>query len=346
MIRAKIKKKSAFVIVTPQPYTFTSSGLLDIRNTNNVVLDSLEIDGASLAVDQSVFLLNCNNLTIKKLIIRNSKDVALQLQNCSNVKIEAVYIDTPLNGGMYLLNCENVRIKNCFFKNIKRQSGNSRGQSVQLNSCRDCIVEWCFTFCEAGFAPEDIYNNYNGQRNKFRHLFGISTDVCTSSGTLAIIDGSKRVAEIDKNTVLDDDYWGKLTGVYNMGNDNVIEYCYGVNPANVGVAIAVGSRNLMQNCKVFSNGTLTGSTTSGCGWYLSDQGGFGEINQNTVKNMASKWNNGTNDNHSFFDTTPPNNDTNATLSNNVVDSTLSLNLLPEGAKLIDYNKFIRICLAA
>jgi hypothetical protein len=342
----RIANKSKFVVVTPQTYSFTSSGLLDIRNTNNVVLDSLEIDGASLAVDQSVFLLNCNNSTIKKLIIRNSKDVALQLQNCSNVTIEAVYIDTPLNGGMYLLNCENVRIKNCFFKNIKRQSGNSRGQSVQLNNCRDCVVEWCFTFNESGFAPEDIYNNYNGQRNKFRYLFGRSTDVCTSSGTLAINDGSKRVAEIDKGGVLDDDYWGKLTGIYNMGNDNVIEYCYGVNPANVGVAIAVGSRNLMQYCKVFSDGTLTGSVPAGCGAYLSDQGGFGEINQNTVRHLRMKFNNGTSDNHYFYDLTPPNNDANATWTDNTVDSTLSLTLLPEGAKMIDYNKFIRICLAA
>lgn len=323
--------------------TFTSLGRQTINNVSNQVYDLIVIDGTGLGNGTLFDISNSTNITIKRLKIINASRLSMRIYRCSNVTIDTIYFEENA-GAIYVHESQNIRIKNILAAKVSRLTGDSRGQLVQLNNCRYCVVEDCYGFNPSGYEQEDWYNNYNGQFNVFRRCYARATDTCTTSGTLVIIDGSARVADVDKGTGLDDDYWGKITGFYNMANDNLIEDCIGVNCANVGGAIAAGRRNIMRNSKFFHDGTLVGSTTSGCGWYLSDQAGFGDFNGNTIQNMQAYWNNGTSFNHSFFDTTPPNNDANAILINNTVNSALNVNLLPSGADMVNLERFNRMCL--
>lgn len=208
----------------------------------NIVLDGVQdriienqtFDGVNV---DNIAMNNCSNITIRNCIFKNSSELAIFAYKSSNILIEQCYFEN-VKSAFYAIACSGpIVVQNNECKNV--QGPFPRGNFVQLNDCHGPGIRISYNYIinEYGKSnPEDIISSYmsSGEEqdyiefaNNYIHGHG-----STTSGTSIILND------------------GGNPSRYIKAVGNVI-----VN--SMGIGIAGGTNCIIQENKLFNEGTAT-----------------------------------------------------------------------------------------
>ena len=143
---------------------------IEINGASNIIVEKIVIDGNSenQTVDSSkhgVYLLECDNITIRDCIIQNHNGEGIMIGYTNhvsqNILIDNCIIQNNIRNEMAITNCDNVKVTNCVFNGGKDTSALL---DVEIQADNDSTKNVSFSNCEfiqnEGEAIKLLTNGY------------------------------------------------------------------------------------------------------------------------------------------------------------------------------------------
>lgn len=138
---------------------------------------------------QNIHFLDCNNIVIKDIFLRDPASWNQQYQNCRNILVEGIKVDSKSywnNDGIDIVDCSDVVIRNCYIDAADDaycfKSHSKGGVSENV------LVENCVGRCSANGIKFGTYTLGTFRNFKFRNMKIF--DTYRSAFTVASVDGA------------------------------------------------------------------------------------------------------------------------------------------------------------